>query len=220
MTHPPLIEICCDGFAAAGRAAEMGADRIELCENLGIGGVTPSFPDIEMAAALEVPVNVLIRPRGGDFVYDTAEIEDMMRSIAFCGSVGVNGVVIGALLPSGEVDLPLCRDMVAMARSEGLSVTFHRAIDASADIFRALDDVMSLGVDRVLSSGAAPSAWEGRETLAEMVRRAQGRLTVMPGCGISAQNAVPLMIATGAREFHGSRPEIIQSLRSPGSLIP
>jgi copper homeostasis protein CutC len=125
-----IIEICCDGIEAAKKAVEAGAKRIELCSDLSIGGITPPYSEIEEAAAkLGTAVNVLVRPRGGDFVYNEAEIEKMLREIAFCGGAGVNGVVIGALTTEGKIDVPLCREFVSMARSYGLEITFHRAID-------------------------------------------------------------------------------------------
>lgn len=218
MTGTPLIEICADGIDAARKAALLGADRIELCSDLAIGGITPAFGEIWQAARLSVPVNVLVRPRGGDFVYSPSEIESMLEAVSLCASAGVNGVVIGALLPEGGIDLPLCRDLVAMARSAGLSVTFHRAIDESAGIFRALEDVAGLGVDRVLTSGGAPTAWEGRETLAEMVRRARGRLIVMPGSGITAGNAQALLEFTHASEIHGSSLELTRLSQAQARL--
>ena len=125
-----IIEICCDGIEAAKKAVEAGAKRIELCSDLSIGGITPPYSEIEEAAAkLGTAVNVLVRPRGGDFVYNEAEMEKMLREIAFCGGAGVNGVVIGALTTEGKIDVPLCREFVSMARSYGLEITFHRAID-------------------------------------------------------------------------------------------
>ena len=124
-----IIEICCDGIEAAKKAVEAGAKRIELCSDLSIGGITPPYFEIEEAAKLGTAVNVLVRPRGGDFVYNEVEIEKMLREIAYCGGAGVNGVVIGALTPEGKIDVPLCREFVSMARSYGLEITFHRAID-------------------------------------------------------------------------------------------
>jgi copper homeostasis protein CutC len=134
-----IIEICCDGIEAAKKAIEAGAKRIELCTDLSIGGITPPYSEIEEVAKLGTAVNVLVRPRGGDFVYNEAEIEKMLREIAFCGGAGVNGVVIGAITPEGKIDVPLCREFVSMARSYGLEITFHRAIDEA--IAKALSPV-------------------------------------------------------------------------------
>ena len=208
-----LVEICADGLGAARDAVRAGADRIELCEDLSCGGITPSHEVLDEAASLGVPVNVLIRPRGGDFVYNYAEIRSILFNIAYCGNVGVNGVVIGALTPEGRVDVPLCRDFIDLARSYGLSVTFHRAIDRSADIMEALDDVLSLGVDRILTSGGADSAPEGAAVIRRMVERAEGKAIILAGAGITPENAVELVNATGVTEIHGSRTTIINAIK-------
>ena len=200
-----LVEICCDGLEAAKRAAGFGADRIELCADLSCGGLTPSHDVIDSAVTIGVPVNVLIRPREGNFVYSDSEIHHILFNVAYCGNVGVNGVVIGALTDEGRVDMDLCRDIVDMARSYGLSVTFHRAIDRAADIMEALDDILSLGVDRILTSGGAASAPEGMETIKEMVMRADGRAIILAGAGITQENALELIEYTGVKEIHGSR---------------
>jgi len=208
-----LVEICADGLGAARDAVRAGADRIELCEDLSCGGITPSHEVLDEAASLGVPVNVLIRPRGGDFVYNYAEIRSILFNIAYCGNVGVNGVVIGALTPDGRVDVPLCRDFIDLARSYGLSVTFHRAIDRTADIMEALDDVLSLGVDRILTSGGAESAPEGAAVIRRMVERAAGKAIILAGAGITPENAVELVNATGVTEIHGSRTAIINAVK-------
>lgn len=200
-----LVEICADGLGAARDAVRSGADRIELCEDLSCGGITPSHEVLDEAASLGVPVNVLIRPRGGDFVYNYAEIRSILFNIAYCGNVGVNGVVIGALTPDGRVDVPLCRDFIDLARSYGLSVTFHRAIDRTADIMEALDDVLSLGVDRILTSGGAESAPEGKEIIRKMVKKAGNKAIILAGAGITPENAKDLIKYTGVKEIHGSR---------------
>lgn len=205
-----LVEICCDGIAAARRAVWRGAERIELCHDLSCGGITPAYTEIYGALSLGRPVNVLVRPRGGNFVYSDAEVEKMSREIACCGEIGLNGVVLGALTPEGAVDMDVCRDLIALARSYELSVTFHRAIDEAADIFSALAQVLELGVDRVLTSGGASGAFEGRGVIAEMVRRACGRCIVMPGGGVTAENAEALVECTGASEIHGSRTELLE----------
>lgn len=200
-----LVEICCDGLEAARVAVGAGADRIELCSDLACGGLTPPHDILDEAVTLGVPVNVLIRPREGDFVYSDSEIHHILFNIAYCGNVGVNGVVIGALTDDGRVDMDLCKDIVDLARSYGLSITFHRAIDRTADIMEALDDVLSLGVDRILTSGGAESAIEGRETIKKMVRRAGDRAIILAGAGITPENAAELIKNTGVKEIHGSR---------------
>ena len=200
-----LVEICCDGLEAARVAVGAGADRIELCTDLACGGITPPHEILDEAVTLGVPVNVLIRPREGDFVYNDSEIHHILFNIAYCGNVGVNGVVIGALTDDGRVDIPLCKDIVDLARSYGLSITFHRAIDRTADIMEALDDVLSLGVDRILTSGGAESAPEGKEIIKKMVKRAGNKAIILAGAGITPENATELIEYTGVKEIHGSR---------------
>lgn len=215
------IEICCDGFEKALDAEKAGADRIELCQELEIGGTTPSHETIRKAAeSLNIPVNVLIRPRGGNFVYSPSEVAQILDDIRFCGDLRsggkkVNGVVFGALGNDGSVDLESTTRMVEEARSMGLSTTFHRAIDESRDIFQALRDIISIrGIDRILTSGGSTDAYSGRQTIAEMVEKAAGRISIMAGCGVTASNAVAIAAATGISEIHGSRLEIISALNS------
>lgn len=216
MTTAISVEICSPGAEAALKAQETGADRVELCRDLQTGGLTPSYDDIILAGeSLHIDLNVLIRPREGDFVYNAKEVATMLEQIRFCGESGlVDGVVIGALTPSGEVDIPVCGKLVEEARKHSLSVTFHRAIDEPGDIFGRLRDVMSLGVDRVLSSGGAATAEEGIPVLKEMVRLSAGRVSVMPGCGVTPDNAVKILNATLAHEIHGSRAGIIAAVRA------
>ncbi len=214
----PFREVCCPTIEAVSKAVAAGADRIELCERLEVGGVTPSerFIRDALAVAGSVPVNVLVRPREGNFVYSEEEAGKMLESIALCkviradgaaaGGVtnpGVNGVVIGALQPDGSVDMALMRRLVAAARP--LSITFHRAFDECRDPFEALEDIISLGIDRLLTSGHRANAWEGRFILKELVERASGRIVIMPGCGITPANLLEIAAITGATEFHGSR---------------
>lgn len=213
------VEICSEGAGKAIAAWKAGAGRIELCENLAVGGVTPSRRDIETAvASAGIPVNVLIRPRGGDFTYSRSEMDEILEDIRFCGEgvfggKKVNGVVIGALDANGRVDIARTGEMADLAVSLGLSVTFHRAIDVCEDILRGFDDVLSIGgIDRVLTSGGAETAFLGRDTIAEMVRRAKGRVSVMAGCGVTGDNALAIVKSTGIHEIHGSRVEITKAL--------
>lgn len=209
------IEICSDGAAAALEAFRCGADRVELCRDLSTGGLTPSHEDIAAVTAAkgDRAVNVLIRPREGDFVYDGKEIGEMLEDIRFCAGNGVDGVVIGALKDDGSVDLDTVRKLADTAHGLGMSVTFHRAIDCAADIFAALEDAISAGAERVLSSGGRATAYEGRQTLAAMVEQAAGRTSVMPGSGVTGENARTIIEETGAVEIHGSRTGIIAGLR-------
>ena len=201
MRTPILIEVCANSVASALAGQAGGAARVELCAALIEGGLTPSPAALEIAREkLRIQLNVLIRPRGGDFCYDDLEFAAMLRDITFCKRVGVDGVVIGILHPDGAVDVARTRELVAAARP--MSVTFHRAFDMAADPFRALDDVLSLGVERLLTSGQRGSAVQGKELISELVRRAGDRLIVMPGAGISDGNIRELIAATGAREYH------------------
>ena len=221
-----FIETCCTTLEQARSAESRGAGRIELCVDLSVGGVTPPRDLIrDVVASLTIPVNVLIRPDrhsrldresqtpdpvgdGGfsaaDFVYDEVDLQQMIDDIGYCKSVGVAGIVVGALTPEGAIDLPAMRRLVAAARP--LPVTFHRAFDVCTDDpFTALDKLIALGCSRLLSSGQAPTAWDGRNVLTLLVRRAGPRLIVMPGCGITPDNLPALASATRALEFHGTR---------------
>jgi len=196
-------EACCTSVEAVRAAERTGARRIELCERLEIGGVTPSEALLrESLAATTLPVNVLIRPRGGDFVYDDDEVEQMLSGIRLCRALGAAGVVIGALTPAGDVDLAVMRRL--MAEAGPLPVTFHRAFDETASPLDALEDVIALGCVRLLTSGHAPDAFAGREFLGTLVQRAAGRIIIMPGCGVRPGNIAQIALASGASEFHSS----------------
>ena len=206
------FEICSGSLQSALNAQEAGAHRVELCSALSLGGITPSYGFIEMARKrLKIDVNVLIRPRQGDFLYDSDEIAVMIRDIIACAQMGVDGVAIGALDPYGNVDVDACRAMVAVAKHHGMSVTFHRAIDRACNIIAALEDVISVGADRVLSSGGKPTSLEGLETLAKMNEAAAGRIIIMPGGGVNAGNIKEILKISGAQEIHFSGSETIQS---------
>lgn len=206
------FEICSGSLQSALNAQEAGAHRVELCSALSLGGITPSYGFIELARKrLKIDINVLIRPRQGDFLYDSDEVAVMIRDIIACAQMGVNGVVIGALDPFGNVDVDACRAMVAVAKHHGMSVTFHRAIDRACNIMAALEDVISVGADRVLSSGGKPTSVEGLETLARMNAAAAGRIIIMPGGGVNAMNIRQILEGTGAQEIHFSGSEAIQS---------
>ena len=199
------FEICCGSLESALNAQEAGADRIELCSALALGGITPSYGLIEQVRKrVKKEMNVLIRPRHGDFLYEPEEVAVMIADIQACARIGVNGVVLGALDPYGNVDMDSCRAMVAVAKHLGLSVTFHRAMDRARDIMEALDDAMALGVDRVLTSGGKPTAQQGLDVLAQMNRLAAGRTIIMPGSGVNAGNIKEILEVSGAREIHFS----------------
>ena len=200
---PMGLEVAADSIGSALAAQAGGAMRVELCGGLDGGGLTPSFGTLAVLRdRLTIPLYVLIRPRVGDFVFDDAEVEAMRRDVEQCVRLGCDGVVLGALDPAGEVDMATMRVLIAAAGS--LGVTFHRAIDVSADPRRALEDAIALGCERVLTSGARETAEEGAALIADLVRQAGTRLSVMPGSGVFDTNLARLRALTGAREFHGS----------------
>lgn len=205
-----LIEVCANSVASALAAQAGGAARVELCSALAEGGITPSAAAIELTREqLQIGVHVLIRPRGGDFCYDDTEFRVMLRDIARCKQIGVDGVVIGVLNPEGTIDVPRTRELIAAARP--MSVTCHRAFDMTADAFHSLDDILALGVERLLTSGQRGNAVAGKELIAELVHRAGNRLLVMPGAGVNENNIRELISATGAREFHLSGQKKVSS---------
>ncbi|SEN34845.1 copper homeostasis protein [Luteibacter sp. UNCMF331Sha3.1] len=198
-----LLEVAANSVASAFAAQEGGAGRVELCASLDEGGVTPSHGTIVLAReGLDIPLYVLIRPRSGDFVYENAEIEAMLDDIAHCRALGCDGVVVGALTPEGDVDADACAAFVRAAGDMG--VTFHRAFDLVPDRGDALETVIDLGFERVLTSGGMASAVAGAPALAKLVAQAGGRIVVMPGAGIDPDNVRALREATRAREFHAS----------------
>jgi copper homeostasis protein len=215
-----LLEVAANSVASAAAAQAGGAGRVELCASLDDGGVTPSHATIVAARAqLAIPLYVLIRPRAGDFVYRDDELAVMIDDIAHCRALGCDGVVVGALTADGEVDRPACARLVAAAR--GMGVTFHRAFDVVADMARALEVVIELGCERVLTSGGAPSAVAGAAQLARLVAQAGARLTVMPGAGLAPDNIAALRDLTGARELHASAKQRLPSAmrhRAPAAL--
>jgi copper homeostasis protein len=195
------FEICAVNIQSALAAQAAGAHRIELCSALDVGGLTPS-PGLIRAAvrALRIPVNVLIRPREGDFCYNEAELKIMLDDVRFCREAGANGVVVGALDAAGNLDLPRLRALCAAAGS--MEMVHHRAFDFTTDPALALEQLVDLGVRRVLSSGQAASAFEGRFLLQKLVNQANRRISVMPGSGISAANIREIAAVSGAHEFH------------------
>lgn len=197
------LEICCDSVQSAVAAEAGGAQRIELCANLLEGGTTPSGGVLSLCReAISIGLHVLIRPRGGDFCYDETELEVMRRDITFAKQNGVEGVVLGMLRPDGTIDCDGMRDLIALARP--LRVTFHRAFDMTHDPLAALEDVISLGADYLLTSGQQATAFAGRDLIAKLVRQAADRIAIMPGAGVNEENILELARVTGAREFHSS----------------
>ena len=210
----PILEVCLDSVEGVMAARDGGADRVELCDNLVEGGTTPSAGMIELARAQAgVGLMVMIRPRGGDFLYSALEFEAMKKDIATAKRLGVDGVVLGLLNPDGTIDEARVAELIAAARP--LEVTFHRAFDMSRDLHEALEVLTALGVDRVLTSGGRPTAPEGAPLIAELVQRAEssgaGAPVIMPGCGVREHNIRELLERTGAREVHFSAGEVVES---------
>ena len=205
----PLIEVCVDSVESALRAQEGGANRVELCDNLLEGGTTPSAGAIAVARErLTIGLHVIVRPRGGDFCYSDAEMESMRRDVDVARQLGADGVVIGLLEPDGGIDVPRTRELLERARP--LSVTFHRAFDVARDPERALDQLVGMGVDRLLTTGQEPTILEGLELVAALARRAGGRLIVMPG-GVNERNVARVVQATGATEVHVTGTRAVES---------
>lgn len=198
-----LLEICAFNLPAALVAQEAGADRIELCSGPEEGGVTPSAGLIRTAREkLKIPVYPIIRPREGDFLYSEEEFSVMLRDVELCRGLGCDGVVIGMLLADGSVDQSRCSRLVETAYPMG--VTFHRAFDRAADPFEALETIIGMGCERILTSGQRPVVIEGAELLRELVREADERIVIMPGSGVRSDNIAELAAKTGAVEFHTS----------------
>lgn len=203
-----LIEACVDSVEAALAAEAGGAQRVELCADLLEGGLTPSRGTMVVARQLlAIDMNVIIRPRGGDFCYSEAEFEVMKMDVITAKEAGADGVVIGVLLADGTVDMERTRELIELARP--LSVTFHRAFDVTRDASAALEQLIDLGVDRLLTSGQEPSVLEGIDLIVDLVKQAGERLIVMPGCGITERNFPKILAQSGAREFHIYAPKTV-----------
>lgn len=196
------LEVCCGDLQSVCAAIEGGAHRVELCEALELDGLTPSEAMMESAIGMGIPVQVLIRVREGDFVYNKEEVCKMLHDIRIARELGAAGVVIGALMPDGSIDEDAIRRM--MDEAEGLSVTFHRAFDVCRNPEEALEKIISLGCHRLLTSGQAPTAEQGIPMLKKLVGQADGRIVIMPGAGVNPQNVSRILEETGAIEIHGS----------------
>lgn len=198
----PILEICVDDAAGVDAAIAGGADRIELCSALELGGLTPSSALLDHALQAGRPVHMMIRPRGGGFVYGQDDVALMVEEIGAGVARGVAGVVVGALRPDGELDREALGRFRDAARDA--AIVLHRAIDVVPDPVAAVGQAIALGYDKILSSGGAPTALEGAATLAAMVAAAGKRLSVIAGSGISPDNVARIVAATGVREVHGS----------------
>jgi copper homeostasis protein len=198
---PILLEVCVDDLAGLEAAIEGGADRVELCSALALGGLTPSLGLMELAATFDIPCNAMIRPRAGDFVYADEEIDIMLADIAAARNAGLAGVVLGASLPDGRLDRMVLQTLVKAA--EGLDLTLHRAFDLVPSIPDAVDIAVNLGFARILTSGGARTATEGLDGLGQAIAASKGRISIMPGSGVSAANASEFL-ALGVTELHAS----------------
>jgi copper homeostasis protein len=204
------LEICVDNIESALNAQEAGAHRVELCNNLSEGGTTPSFGTISSARNnLTIALHVLIRPRGGDFLYTDVEYDIMRRDIDTCGETGVDGIVIGILEKSGEIDIERTAKLIESARP--MSVTFHRAFDLCSDPIKGLEDIIDSGADRLLTSGQKDKAQDGQELINQLIIKARDRIIIMPGSGINDKNIDLIAWGTGAKEFHLTGRKIIDS---------
>jgi copper homeostasis protein len=198
-----LLEICAGSVTSCLAAQEGGASRVEFCDNLLEGGTTPSYGAIASARErLQIALNVIIRPRGGDFLYSDIEFDVMERDILACKKLGVDGVVIGLLTADGDIDVIRTRALVELATP--MQVTFHRAFDVARDPFKALEDVISTGCNRLLTSGQEANALDGAALISKLRVAAGERLVVMPGAGVRLNNIAQLVAETGCVEFHTS----------------
>ena len=208
MPSPKItVEICTDSVEGAQAAREGGADRVELCANLLEGGTTPSSGTLELAVETAgIPIACMIRPRGGDFLYTPTELATMERDILRAGELGASAVVLGCLDSLGFVDEGALARLIDRARP--MEVCFHRAFDVARDPEDTLERLISLGVNRVLTSGQAATAEEGALLLRRLVDRAAGRITILAGCGVRSHNAARLVQETGVTEIHATAGEV------------
>jgi copper homeostasis protein len=191
-------------------AQEAGANRIELCDNPSEGGTTPSYAFIKSARKkLAIELYVMIRPRGGDFLYSDDEFNIMKEDIATCKNLGCDGVVLGILTTEGNVDIKRCKQLVGCAYP--LGVTFHRAFDRAKDPFTALKDIIEIACERILTSGQTAKAADGAELIKELTQRAEEKIIIMPGSGVNSDNIISLAESTGAIEFHSSASRLADS---------
>ena len=204
MSQRSKIEICANSVESAVKAQEGGAYRVELCAGIPEGGTTPSFGDIRMARQLlqKTKLHVIIRPRGGDFLYSKLELDIMLHDIKVARQLGADGVVFGCLTAEGNVDVPAMK--MLMNAVGDMSVTFHRAFDMCKNPQEALEQIIALGCNRILTSGQEPNAVKGIPLLKELVKQADGRIIIMPGCGVNPSNILQIAEETGASEFHFS----------------
>lgn len=204
------IEICAGSVTSALVAEQGGAYRVELCDNLKEGGTTPSYGMLLLARKnLSIKLFSIIRPRGGDFLYSDLEFEVMKADIVRCRELGCDGVVFGILKANGEVDIERCLELKKIAGN--METTFHRAFDRCKNPFKALEEIIEMGFERILTSGMKNTAIKGASLISELTKQAAGRISIMPGAGIRPENLKELINQTGATEFHSTAKGKIKS---------
>lgn len=203
MNSNPVLEICAFNIQSCFTAVEFGASMIELCADPLQGGTTPSYGTLQYALEhISIPVFPMIRPRGGNFIYDKHELEIMKKDIVLCREMGFEGIATGILKANGVTDIENLKQIVSWAHP--MKVTCHKAFDSTPDVFVALEDIINTGCTRILTSGGRKTAIEGSSILAELINLANGRIIIMPGGGIRSTNIAELAKSTGANEFHSS----------------
>ena len=205
-----ILEVCVDSVESSINAESGGADRLELCGALEVGGITPGPGVLESVIAnVNIPVNVMVRPRGGDFLYADSEFEVMRRDIDFAREAGAAGIVLGILLPDGTIDID--RTVYLVEYASPMTVTFHRAFDMTKDPLKALEALIAAGVTRLLTSGQCNSAFDGSGLLKKLVEIAGERIIIMPGAGLNEQNIAEVVRITGASEYHLTGRKVVES---------
>lgn len=209
MMKENILEICAYNYSSALIAQEAGAHRIELCDNISEGGTTPSYGSLKMCREkLNILLYPIIRPRGGHALYNEEEFEVIKKDILLCKEIGCDGVVVGFVTEAGTVDSNRLKYITGLAYPMG--VTFHRAFDATPDPFEALEAIIEAGCERILTSGQATTAIDGKEMIAKLVTASDSRIIIMPGAGVRASNILELQETTGATEFHSSANKIVE----------
>ncbi|MEZ9329713.1 copper homeostasis protein CutC [Vibrio breoganii] len=195
------LEVCIDNIESLHTAIRAGATRIELCSSLALGGLTPSFGFMKQAKqASSIPIYAMIRPRQGDFLFSEEDLDIMLADVQAAKEANLDGIVIGVLTTDAKVNVSMCKKLIDAA--SGMGVTFHRAIDQCQDVEQALEDIISLGCERILTSGQKSTAQAGIETLAKLHQQAAGRIQIMAGAGVHAGNAQEILNKTGISELH------------------
>lgn len=199
-----VFEACVGNYSEAKKAQDLGANRIELCENLKEGGTTPSYGTISLCKQhLSIPIAVMIRPRSGNFIYSAAEIEIMKEDIKICKKFEVESIVLGVLTPENKIEIPLLKEFISLARP--LKVVFHMAFDEIENKYEALSQLIELGVERVLTKGGKSNAIEGIEVLKSLDERANKKIIILAGGGVTKDNFTKIANASDIFQFHGTR---------------